>query len=377
MKTQKPFFQSLASRERALALNRSLANLLNQAITEIDEVYSLSPLQKNYIISETSYIYQHFGFSIFGHTARQFVAQKISTCSGVEDRILQSWLELLAFTLLEDFNMLKIITGEPDWLAVDKAFFRDLARRILCVENGEKSDIGLDAWSNSLVSELCERTEVWLELLETKSITQVMKYVRESLDCTEFSVLLAESLSINIQIIHQNPLQILVWRLQFLTSFSDICQEAKFFARTDGTDIEAKAFRMAALLALMVRHETPTGETLLPEFPISSNRIANVLRKDYASEQFDTTLFRNWMGLENTHDNSITGSVSALAAAGVQLGLLFEVSAGKRGKTFGPTLNALRILAPFQEIITKTILKTPPILSLAEHSGNTSALPNN
>jgi hypothetical protein len=368
MKTQKSFFQSLCARERALVLNRPLATLLGQAIVEVENISSLSPLQKSYILAETAYVYQHFGFSVFGPTARVFVAEHMSACSGISQELLQTWFELLAFTLLEDFNMLKIVTGEPDWNTVDDSFFGDFAKRILCFENGENADLGLDAWANSIVQTLCERSSAWLSMLPSHSLSHVLKDVRAQFDRSDFSEMLLAALEECLCTVNENPLQIFIWRVQFLTSFSDIRQEAKFFMRADGEEPEARALQMAALLSLLVHHEAENGEVLLPETPLSVNQMASVLKSSYFSTQFDTTLFRNWMRVT---DATVVSQLSMLAKECVTAGLLFEVPNGKRGKVYGPTLTALRILEPFQSTVTRAILKTsrevrelvPPVAS--------------
>ncbi len=366
MTTQKLFFQSMANRERALVLNRSLATLLHQAVLEMTNFATLTPLQKNYLLAETAYVYQHFGFSLFGPTSRIFVAEQMSACSGIDESVLQTWFELLAFTLLEDFNMLKIVTGEPDWASVDAAFFRDFSRRILCFEAGDKADLGLDAWSDGFVEELCAHAVEWLGLLQSSGTSAVLKQMREYFDKSEFSQMMFDAMAENLEIVNENSLQILVWRIQFLTSFSDIRQEAKFFMRADGDEPEAKATRLAALLALLVTHESENGETLLPPSPLSSQQISNVLKSSFQSPHFDTQLFRNWMKVT---DDTVLRNVAALAKEGVEAGLLFEVPNGKRSKGYGPTLTALKVLAPFQKTVTGAIMKEHAPAISAEQAG--------
>jgi hypothetical protein len=262
--------------------------------------------------------------------------------------------------------MLKIVTGEPDWSVVDASFFRGFSRRILCSEAGDKADLGLDAWTDGFVEDLCSHSMEWLALMQSSGTSAALKQMRVYFDRSEFSQMLFDAIAENLDIVNENSLQILVWRIQFLTSFSDIRQEAKFFMRSDGEEPEAKATRLAALLALLVTHEAENGETLLPPTPLTSQQISNVLKSSFQSSYFDTHLFRNWMRVT---DDSVVRDVAALAKEGVEAGLLFEVPNGKRSKGYGPTLTALRVLAPFQKTVTSAILKentfTPP-MELAE-----------
>lgn len=337
-------------------MNHALARLLDSALSEIPGLNSIPPLQKQYIITETSYAYQHFGFSLFGPSARQFLAERLSICSGVSIEHLSIWMELLAFTLLEDFNVLKVVTGEPDWDSVDAEFFADFSRRVLCSELGEKSELGLDAWFDGFVDELCSKSSEWLARLQTESVASVIEDVRFCVAERPCAELFVRGMLESMREVADHPLQILVWRIQFFTTFSDIRQEAKFFMRGNSAESQVSALQMAALLSLLLPHVSKEGESLLPPSPLMISQICTVLEDDYSSRFFDARLFRNWLTISPAN---LQMELGFLAQKAVEAGLLFEVAITKKRKAYGLTLAAMRILSPFRDAITSAILREP------------------
>ncbi len=343
-------------------MNHALAHLLNSALTEIPDLNSLPQLQRNYLITETSYAYQHFGFSLFGPSARLFLAERLSICAGVSFEHLGVWMELLAYTLLEDFNVLKVVTGEPDWSTVDAAFFADFSRRVLCSELGEKSELGLDAWSEGFVDEMCAKSSLWLTRLQTESVADVLEDVRNCVARRPFADLLVCGMAESMREVAEHSLQILVWRIQFFTTFSDIRQEAKFFMRGNSVESQFSALQMAALLSLLLPHISEAGELLLPPSPLTVSQICTVLKDSYIPQYFDAALFRNWLAIDQ---ENLPKELGFLAQKGVEANLLFEVPITRKSKAYGLSLAAMRILAPFRKAITAAVLRAPVVVGLA------------
>jgi hypothetical protein len=348
------FFKSLSVRERALSMNHALGQLLGASLRDVS--FPLTPLQTHYLQTEVGYVYQHFGFSVFGPQAIRFLATQLSLCSGVAENALRTWLESVGYTLLEDFNILKIVTGEPDWDAVDRAFFRDFSKRILCAEMGESADLGLDSWNGPLVRELCMRASRWVARAQGESLDTILPDVVELLQDVPCGIVLATAIGESLEEVSDNFLQLLVWRVQFLTSFSDVRQEAKFIVRAEGEEPEQLAARFAALLALFVPQEAVDGTMLLPTSPVSVSALAAILRSDFTSPYFDCDLFRNWLDLS---DATLRSDLERMMQQGKEAGLLFEVPKGRNGRAYGLTLAALRIVSPFREAISNALVRTP------------------
>jgi hypothetical protein len=363
MTLPRTFFKSLSLRERALSMNHALAQLLVDSLRESS--LSLTPLQSNYLLTEVGYVYQHFGFSIFGPQAIRFFATQLSPCSGVAEVPLRQWLESVGYALLEDFNILKIVIGEPDWETVDRTFFRDFSRRLLCAEHGESADLGLDSWNGTLVGDLCAQASRWVERAQNESVDTIIADVVEVLRDMPCGLALAMAIGENLESVSDNFLQLLVWRVQFLTSFSDVRQEAKFIVRAEGDEPEQLAARFAALLALFVPQEASDGTTLLPESPVSVSALAAVLRSEFHSPHFDCDLFRNWLDLS---DGSLRSDLERMMLQGKEAGLLFEVPKGRNGRAYGLTIAALRIVSPFREAISRALLRTPYEVMSAQYA---------
>jgi len=278
---------------------------------------------------------------------------------------LSVWMELLAYTLLEDFNVLKVVTGEPDWDSVDAAFFADFSRRVLCSELGEKSDLGLDAWSDGFVDEMCAKSSLWLTRLQVESVADVLEDVKSTVAKRPFAELLVRGMAETMREVAAHSLQILVWRIQFFTTFSDIRQEAKFFMRGNSVESQFSALQMAALLSLLLPHVSDDGVALLPPSPLTVSQMCMVLRDSSVSEHFDAALFRNWLAIEQ---EDLPKDLGFLVQKAVEAGLLFEVPITKKNKAYGLSLAAMRILSPFREAITAAVLRAPVAASLAADS---------
>lgn len=357
------FFKTLALREKALQTNPALGQVLANSLHDTLELAEIVPLQAQYLVIEVGYIYQHFGFCIFAPAGRTLLCETLSASSGLRQEKIANWLESVCYFLLEDFNILRLVDGEPDWKIVDAVFFREFAKRIICAEPGEFSDLGLDCWSPILTRRLRELAAQSIELARPETIGSLAQTLGAMEVELPYGTQFCESFIACFEEIAANPLRLLVWRVECFTTFADLRQEARIFMRERSALGEHRASMFAALLSLFLPHKTADGIALLPESPLALNQIKTVLSSAFTSNFFDCTLLRSWLEVD---DESLDSRLNELVAGALELGLLFHVPLGRYRKGFGLSRSALQILAPFHMAITNSLLKTgvlelPPV----------------
>lgn len=347
------FFKMMAQRESSLQRHPTLAKMLADVFEEYlgDGVLML---KKQAAITDVACLYQHFGFCVFSPAARHLVASQISLSCLLEEAALLQWLEAVCYLLLEDFNILRIIEGEPDWTEVDDRFFKEISKRVICAESGEFSDLGLDIWNPDFIRKLRDIAAKTIDLAKPESLEKISDILPKLCDALPYPALFESALLQCLESISANPLLILVWRVECFSTFSNDQLVSQFFVRTHNSISERKASRLAALLALMAQHRLPTGEVLLPDSPLGLFELESVLKDDYTSEYFDCTLLRAWIGSE---ENQLRNSLKELVTEAKNIGLVFEVPTGNKRTGYGLSRAALRIIAPFKSAITQSLLK--------------------
>ena len=356
-------FQSLAARENAIRMNPAIAGLLERALddTFAPPASQLGEIQKHFLVTEVACCYQHFGFTLFAPAARELLVPQLAKRIGVLPDPIASWLESVCYFLLEDFNILRLVEGEPEWTSVDNAFFRDLTRRMICAEETETSDLGLDCWGAGLLERLRLLVVQGLELARSEQNSEIDACVSRLTAGLPYASQFRKSFSNALSEIVSNPLRLLIWRVECFSGFSEVRQEAKFFVREANEILERKAYRHAALLALFLPHTAPDGTLLLPASPLSINQLNKVLKNQKVEGWFDCSILTTWLDL----DKAPMLALADLLKQSVQLGFLFEVPLGRNQKGYGLSKSALKIVEPFRAAISSSVV-------LQNHLGSSS-----
>jgi|GEM_PF-5034426 len=361
------YFQKLQARERALTLNPGVAGLLNETQGAAFAGRPLAPLLRECLVANVAYAYQHHGFCVFAPSAQALLAAALARDTGLSFDDVSRWLEDVSYALLQDFALLRMLDGEPDWQAVDTAFFRSLCKRAICAEPGETFELGLDGWDMELVAYLRVVSSEALELVRAGADPEdVIRYVGERMDARPDVAVFEEALCECLGELRENPLRLLVWRVECFSSFSDIRQEAKFFVRNDSSQVERHAFELAGFLSALHPHRTENGACLLEESPVTVAQIERALvGRTRGSALFDCGLLREWMRLPDG-DTSVdktarTAALNQILQDCLRLGLVFEL-VQRTGRTqvrtvkkVGLTRTALGILRPFAASIEQAL----------------------
>jgi hypothetical protein len=364
------YFKKLADRERALTFNPGVARLLCETLASKFQGRVLPPVIREVCLTNVAHAYRHFGFCMFSPSAQGCLVSSLARETGLRHDDLAGWLEETAYALLEDFTILNLASGEPDWDTVDEAFFRAMAKRVVCAEPGEAVELGLDCWDVELVGVLrvaaasaLEKVRAGVPAEEVRSCA--FAHVRDRPDATVFAPALTNALSE----LNENPLRLLVWRVECFSALSASGQGAKLFVRDDSVATERRAFELAGLLSLLLPHRTPEGVRLLEESPVSFAQLEKaLLGRSRSSGYFNCSLLRAWMrvGADNADnaDESVSGGSSAprgepgeqllrILQDSQRLGLVFEISqrsmrpSSRATKKYGLSKAAMDILRPF------------------------------
>ncbi|MCA2959457.1 MAG: hypothetical protein IOD12_04335 [Silvanigrellales bacterium] len=365
------YFKKLSTKERALALNPGVAGLFRETLASRFVGRILPTAPRETLLVSVGYAYQHYGFCVFSPSAQAFLATSLMRETGLSFEDIAGWLEEVAYALLEDFTILKMLEGEPDWDSVDVAFFRAVAKRTICAEPGETAELGLDCWDLDLIAFLRLVAAEGLESLRAGvGLETLCTTLSERIQTRPDAAVFREALFSAFEELHENPLRLLVWRVECFSSFCDIRQEAKFFVRNETTQVERRAFELAGLLSLLHPHRTEEGVRLLEESPVTLLQLEKaVFGQSRSSRFFDCSLLRNWMDL----DPAGKGTEAQLRVEGLsrlqrileeskRLGLVFELSqnaqaaSARHPKKYGLTKAALGILRPFSSSISQALL---------------------
>lgn len=363
MQTPHAYFQNLAQFEVAVSKRPSLRALLEKSMDDVAARESCSELQMQYLIVAFAHVYHHFGFSTFSQLGRSLVVPSLSSHSGVTQSLVESWLENLCYQILEDFNVLKIVTGEPHWEQLSESFARDLAKRLLCTDHRERTHVGLEAFSPEWVREMYE---VAARALAPRRIsddgTTSPSYLSRLVRIKNGSAF-APALASLCHRLAANPMLILAWRLESFAAFNEAGDEARFFVRREGVDVEDIANRYAALIALLLPHQAADGTMLMKETPVTLTQMCKALSEAGQGAKFDLSMIRTWLA---TNERDASHVLGTLVKGGLRSGLLFEVAVSKKQSAYGLTRLAQTIVGPFHAAITSALA----------HAENESAAPS-
>lgn len=352
MKTSKVTFRYLASGEKALDDNLPLKGLLSEAFqSRFQPDAAFGEIQRAFLLVETATLYQHFGLAMFSPMARELILPLLAARGGFPLEDANRWFDAVFEVVYEDLYILKAIAGEPDATELDTAFAHDFLRRIACSEGSELELLALHSFDSNLVESL--RDAVARAVAPTDPDTPEATSRQLAAACRRLHTpqpVIDSALAL-IQQLQENPLRLLVWRVEYLVSFSDLRLESKVISRTyDGRD-DAEVLKVTALLAALLPHQAPDGTFLLPESPLSLSQLESAFFGTPPSNRFDVSLLRNWLGPDTDRSQ-----LHALLQRAQASGLVLELPVRRNKVGYALSLPALRVLRPYHKAITEQLL---------------------
>lgn len=352
------FFLNLSELENSLQRKPALAKLLMKTFEESSLRSVTSTLQRSYLITAFSSVYHHFGFEIFSPLARHLFVPSLANISGTSENFIELWLESLCYQILEDFAVLNITAGEPNWKKVDEAFALDLVKRLLTTELPETRDIGLSQFDQDWVGTAYSISSRLLNRFYAGDYQQISNELVLLPSALKGGEALQSAFETCFERLRENPLRLLAWRLEAFSAFCEASDEARFFARRSGLETESVANAYAAFMALLLPHVNQSGKTLMPESPVTLKQMLDVLNSGKAVG-FDLSVLRNWLRAD---ERELPLKLGQLARGATKVGLVFEVQIKKNQKAYGLSRLAMRILKPFENAI-RSVVVSPTLIS--------------
>ncbi len=312
----------------------------------------LAPLQRSASVALVTASYQSFGFAIFGPLGRSLLGHHLESQFGVARHFSGPWLEAMAFSILEDLNVLQVVSGEPDWHAVDQAFAGDLWRRIFCSDGSEVALLGLDCIEN-----------VYLGLLRGYAAAAVKEMRADSEPASrpgghgilphDLAPALVSAFKLTVTSARNNPLCLLLWRIEGFSRMQETRHELKFLIREEQAMVPELAGALAWLILVLSPLQGTDGGAIFPEGPLDKATLQKLLHTQQSSHLLG---FGGIVApVQNKHRSAQRGTVGwsldAVIGAAREMGLVFEVKPLPHKPEYGLTAAGLRILSPFLEII--------------------------
>lgn len=346
-------FMVLAQAERALARNTSLSAILKEAFHNRFSSTSKEPLgeiQRDYLLAESSLLYQHYGLAMFSEAARSMIEPEMARRAGLPRTVISRWIAAVFDVIYEDLHILKVLSGEPEWTDLDRDFSLDVFARIACLSTSEEHALGLSPLNPDMVNALSRAFGHWLEIQNENRDSKLPAAIATAVSSLPHPKLFAEAAIATLNAVARDPLQILTWRVRFHVSFSDHRIESKIILRQRGEGIDRETLRLSALLATLLPHQAKSGQYLLPESPVSRSQVEEILCKGYVPAGFDTMLFRNWLGGWLS-----TEELTQLIELGKETGFILELPIRKKKFGVALSLAALRVLSPYHSTISSLL----------------------
>ncbi len=303
--------------------------------------------------------YQHFGFPVFGPIGRSLVSAQIASLSGLSVSSIAQWLELVAYSLLEDLNVLQVVSGEPDWLQVDLSFSMELWKRLFCSDENESSSLGLDCLDGDEISRLRKLAVKAVSLMgksggedEKKTAVPLPNDLGDA-HLRTFKTVAASAAG--------NPIMLLLWRIEVFSLLKETRHEYKFRVKVDSDQLLPMLSALAGVLMVLSPVASNTGVPLFPESPLTQEEIEHYLgihqspRLAKLRDSLETPyigVLKDWIG------NDCRDKIDQVLALGCSYGLMFSISIRPGKQAYGLTAKGSQTLTPFLAILGE--LLCPP-----------------
>ncbi|APJ03964.1 hypothetical protein [Silvanigrella aquatica] len=316
----------------------------------------MSPLQKHYLIIEFTYSYKHFGFSIFAKTSVEMLIKELSRISGTNPTFLRNWLAISSDLILQEISIEKKESLTESNI-LEEIFSHEFVKRIFCSEQDEDFLTGMGVYPKDLIENIRAISRSKIAKITTKHNTHFDDSI---LDSNEYFLdeypNIKNSIFNFLNQLHSDPLSLLSWRLESFVSFIEKEDGFVFILRENKDINKIDSKKIMAVVSLLIPHSDEVGNLLLPHSPISVSQIAKLFSPDFKSEKFQIDILKNWMSPSSSSDG-LKKEIESLLETGVEFGLFFKVPNGNKGFSYGLSDNGLKIIRPFHNVLTDTILK--------------------
>lgn len=335
--------------------NSKILELLKASIDLTSQDEFISPLQKNFLIIEITFSYKHFGFSIFSKNSLDLITNELNRLTGTNKNFIKNWLVITSDLIIQDLSIEKkeSILDESN---LDEIFSHEFVKRIFCSEQEEDYLTGMGIFPKDLIENIRNISRNKIAKLTSK---QNQNFDDSILESNEF--FLDEYPSIKNAIfnflnqLHSDPLSLLSWRLESFISFIEKEETSLLIIKENKYSQNIDSKKIMAIVSLLIPHRDETGTLLLPHSPINVTQISKVFLPEFKSDKFQIDILKSWINLPL--GDGLKKEIEYLLETGVNHGLFFKVPNGTKGYSYGLSDNGLKIIEPFQNVLTDSILK--------------------
>jgi hypothetical protein len=372
------FFSRLLRWEKTASLNSAFCALLEQDFRAAFSSTKTHPVQELTAMSLAGAAYQHFGFPVFGPIGRAMVSTQIASLSGLSTSSVAQWLELVAYSLLEDLNVLQVVTGEPDWLQVDLSFSMELWKRLFCSDENESSSLGLDCLDGDEISRLRKLAVKAVSLMGKSGIEEDKKTATPlpndlgDAHLRTFKTVAASAAG--------NPIMLLLWRIEVFSLLKETRHEYKFRVKVDSEQLLPMLSALAGVLMVLSPVASNAGVPLFPESPLTQEEIEHYLgvhqspRLAKVRDPLETPyigVLKDWIG------DDCRDKIDQVLALGCSYGLIFSISIRPGKPAYGLTAKGSQTLTPFLAILGELLCPPSEPRGVTETKVNKSSRSSN
>lgn len=355
-------FKTLSILETQTSAHTALTALMKCEFQRLAADYRAGVLVERACCTVVSAAYLKFGFSVLGPVGRWMLSRGLEELSGVPSDVLMGWLESVAYSILEDMNVLQVVNGTPDWGEVDHSFVRNLWKAFLCSSADESQLLGLSLFASADAAFMRETAQQNIALLlRDRECFFVNVSVSDEFDPV-FEITFRECMSEAAS----DHLVLLLWRIESYATFvgcsnragvggrgslpfkQDATGSGLFLMRdpcAGSTSSELQNLTgMAAVLVLLSDLCLENGAPVFMNSPATQKTLDQILRGKVrcCAHPESLSLLRGWLGELSSLPEHIE--------RGLASGLLYEVRTAQNQSSFGVSSIGLRVLEPFRDL---------------------------
>ncbi|RDB36446.1 MAG: hypothetical protein DCC88_04775 [Spirobacillus cienkowskii] len=354
-------FKDIYAHLKIIDKSHKTIELLNASINLTSQEEVIAPLQKEFLVIELTYTYLHFGFSIFSNSSIELLIKEMHRVSGTNQKFIKNWLNISSDLILQEISI-----NEKETLIeiniLEEVFSQEFVKRIFCSEQDEDYLTGMGIYPFDLIEKIRTISRNKIAKITSKENQIYDDTILESeeyfLDDYPF---IKKSIFEHLNQLNSDPLSLLSWRLESFINFIQQDNGMIFLLREINNKKKIDSKKFMAIVSLLVPHSDEHGNLLLPHTPISPVQIARLFYPEFKSDKFQIDILKNWIPLHN--EQEIKYEIENILELGVNYGLFFKVPNGNKKFSYGLSDKGLKIIKPFHNVLTDTILKNSIDLS--------------
>lgn len=352
-------FLQVAQWQKSAYQNRALVRVLNESAQETLGS-TATPLALAFHEASVAAVYQQFGFSVFCPESRRLLAIAQSRHTLIPHTILLEWLDQAAYQQLADFHVLRYLESEPDWLNLNHGFCVSVIKRIIVCRPQEWRQVGLEHFPRELL-------EVFLSVVDTLMLAMRQNMeINSGYDALQRAQthspflndllrgsfdLWGRAIDFVLARIAEEPLVLLAWRLEILTTERQLLNDARLAVTNMAQgEIELESLKVVILIILLSGFHFGQEEPVVSDTPVTLSQLSRSLDTFFSQQSSVSNVVASLMGYK-FEARSLTICLEKVLSLGQQLGIFKWSNVGKNQKGVLLSSLALQVSEPYQELI--------------------------